>query len=342
MQHVVPAAVTEIADDHGAVAAVLQSMPALAEEVRERLDEYRVLSQVSEVAIIVAVVGGEAAANSLLPDLVVWLLVKNSPIGRACYQEIYAPGVQGLHELPRVALRYLLPRDFEQAGWDFGEQSLLRQGREGWVQLEPDAAASFERAGFEGRADAYEGVQDSHPRLREEPDQAGYIAERERRWVLPLDLGFRVSCAQPALSPDADALAHPLASGEVVELVPGRHPVGWRRVRSTLDDAEGFAGCVVDARRRCAPRDGCHAGKGLANRPRRRLPRRRQEPHMTRAQQRRPCVGFEPRGDLRGLRWVNPVSELAAPGLLDPRRSGHASGLGSFCSDSESMRCRRR
>jgi hypothetical protein len=40
VQHVVPAAVAEIADDYGAVAAVLQSRSALAEEVSERLDEF--------------------------------------------------------------------------------------------------------------------------------------------------------------------------------------------------------------------------------------------------------------------------------------------------------------
>jgi hypothetical protein len=40
MQHVVPATMTEIADDYGAVAADLQSTSALAEKVSERLDEF--------------------------------------------------------------------------------------------------------------------------------------------------------------------------------------------------------------------------------------------------------------------------------------------------------------
>src|ERR1035438_3200354 len=114
---------------------------------------------------------GEPAVNSLLPDLVIWLLVQDSPIRRARYQEIYALGIQGLHELPRIARHDALPRDFEQAGRDLGEQSLLRQGREGWVQFEADTAASFERAGFERRADAYERIEDGHSRFCEEPDQ---------------------------------------------------------------------------------------------------------------------------------------------------------------------------
>jgi hypothetical protein len=40
VQHMVPASMTEIANYYGAIAAVLQSTPALTEEVSKRLDEF--------------------------------------------------------------------------------------------------------------------------------------------------------------------------------------------------------------------------------------------------------------------------------------------------------------
>jgi hypothetical protein len=51
-------------------------------------------------------------------------------------------------------------------------------------------------------------------------------------------------------------------------------------------------------------------------------------------------VGSNQEETCAGRRGVNAFSELAAPRLPGPGRSGQASGLGSFCSGSERLRCR--
>src|ERR1700722_6027325 len=80
VQRIVAAAMAEVTKYDHAMPAVLQNAAAGPEEPGQCDDEVVVAGYVREIMRVIAVAGGQPFSEALLPDLVIWPFVENTPV----------------------------------------------------------------------------------------------------------------------------------------------------------------------------------------------------------------------------------------------------------------------